>query len=95
MASVNVSVNAISLSTSDLYDVVDLTFNYAGTTLQNGTIIYYAAHLSDGTVTDDVLFPYTVITATDIPASTEIAYTPTVTFTAPITATLGKVFYTA
>lgn len=95
MAAVNVTTTALAISTNELYDVIDLTFTYAGTTEQNGIKIYYSAHLSDGTITDDVLFPFTVVAATNIPASEEFAYVPTVVFTGPITATLGKVFYTA
>lgn len=95
MAAINVTTTAVSLSENALYDVIDLTFNYAGTTTQHGTLIYYAAHLTDGTVSEDVLFPFTVTSATNIPASEEFAYVPTVTFTAAVTASAGKVFYTA
>lgn len=95
MATVNVTATAMALSTNSPYDVVDLTFNYAGTTVQNGTTIYYSAHLSDGTNTEDALFPLTVISGTDLPASEEFAYTPQTTFTAIITATDGKIYYTA
>lgn len=95
MAADNVTASAAPLSTSNTYDIVDLTFAYSGTTVQNGTKIYYAAHLSDGTVSEDVVFPYTVTSGSNIPASEDFAYTPGVTFTAPITATVGKVFYTA
>ena len=95
MATINVTATATALSTNSPYDVVDLTFNYAGTTVQNGTTIYYSAHLSDGTNSEDVLFPLTVTAGTDIPASEEFAYTPQAVFTAAITATDGKIYYTA
>lgn len=95
MATINVTASVSALSTNSPYSVVDLTFGYAGTTEQNGTTIYYGAHLSDGTVTDDVLFPFTVTAGTNIPASEEFAYTPSVTFTDPITASGGIIYYTA
>ena len=95
MATIPVTSTATALSTNTPYDVVDLTFNYAGTTVQNGTTLYYGAHLSDGTVSEDVIFPLAVTSGSNIPASEEFAYTPSVTFTAAITATNGKVYYTA
>ena len=95
MATVSVTASATSLSISDIYDVVDLTFSYSGTTTQNGTKIYYSAHLSDGTVSEDVMFPFTVTSGTTLPASEEFAYTPGVSFTAAITATNGLIYYTA
>lgn len=95
MVLTNITVSPLALSTNSPYDVLDLTFTYAGTTVQNGTTIYYGAHLSDGTVSEDVLFPLTVTAATDIPASEEFAYTPGVAFSAAVSATEGKVYYTA
>lgn len=95
MATINVAASASALSTNSPYSVVDLTFSYADTTAQNGTTIYYAAHLSDGTVSDDVLFPFTVTAGTNIPASEEFSYTPAVTFSDAVTATDGKIYYTA
>lgn len=95
MATINVAATATSLSTNEPYGVVDLTFTYSGTTVQNGTVIYYGAHLSDGTNSEDVLFPFTVTSGTDIPTSEEFAYTPQTTFIAAVTATVGKVYYTA
>ena len=94
MATVIVNTSAMELSSSSLYDVVELTFNYAGTTVQSGTIIYYGAHLSDGTVEEDVLFSLDVLADTEIPASSSFAYTPGVAFDAEITATNGRVYYT-
>lgn len=95
MAEIAVTASATALSTNVPYDVVDLTFSYAGTTVQNGTVIYYGAHLSDGTVSEDVLFPLTVTSGSNLPASEEFSYTPAVTFTTTITATNGKIYYTA
>lgn len=95
MAAIIVNASAMELSSNSPYSVVELTFDYAGTTVQNGTVIYYSAHLSDGTITDDVIFPFTVTTATDIPATNSFAYTPNVNFTAVITATDGMIYYTA
>ncbi|MEA4920426.1 MAG: hypothetical protein VB078_05875 [Clostridiaceae bacterium] len=95
MAAITTSVTALSLSTNELNDVIDLTFTYAGTTEQNGTTIYYACTLTDGTLTEGVLFPLTVVAATDIPASSEFAYTPVAAFTGTVTASGGRVYYTA
>lgn len=95
MATVNVTTTAQTLTTNTPYAVVDLTFNYAGTTAQTGTVIYYGAHLTDETNTEDVLFPFTVSANTDIPASEEFSYTPSVVFTNTVTASGGKVYYTA
>lgn len=95
MAAVTVTASAMSLTNNSKYEVVDITFNYSGTTVQNGTVIYYAAHLSDGTVSEDVLFPLTVTSGTNIPASQEFSYTPGVNFTSTITGTDGKIYYTA
>ncbi len=95
MASVIVTASAMALSQNSPYSVVDLTFNYQDTTVQNGTVLYYGALLSDGTNTEYVLFPLTVTSGTDIPDTAEFAYTPDVTFTAEITASEGKIYYTA
>lgn len=95
MATITVAATASALSTNAPYDVVDLTFTYSGTTVQNGTTLYYSAHLSNGTVSEDVLFPLTVTSGSNIPASEEFAYTPGVTFTTTVAATDGKVYYTA
>lgn len=95
MAAINVTATASALSASSPYSVVDLAFTYADTTVQNGTVIYYGAHLSDGTASEDVLFPFTVTAGSNIPASQEFSYTPGVTFSGAITATDGKIYYTA
>ena len=95
MATINVTASAATLSTNSPYAVVDLTFTYAGTTSQKGTTIYYGAHLSDSTNSEDVLFPFSVTANTNIPASEEFSYTPKTAFAAAITATDGKVYYTA
>ena len=95
MAAISVSVSATALSENSPNSVVDITFNYTGTTEQNGTVIYYGALLSDGTNSEYVLFPLTVTSGTDIPADSEFSYTPTVTFTGTINASQGKVYYTA
>lgn len=94
MATVNVTTSATSLTTNDQYGVIDLTFSYAGTTAQHGTTIYYAVSLSDGTVSESALFPLTVTSGSNIPASEEFAYTPGVAFTSAVTPTNGKVYYT-
>ena len=95
MATINVTASASALSTNSPYSVVDMVFSYADTTAQNGTTIYYGAHLSDGTASEDVLFPFAVTAGTNIPASEEFSYTPSVTFADTITATDGKIYYTA
>ncbi len=95
MATLTVTASAMELSSNSPYSVVDLTFNYSGTTVQSGTSIYYGAHLSDGSASEDVLFPFTVVPETEIPATNDFAYTPGVTFTDEITATNGKIYYTA
>ena len=95
MATINVTASASALSINSPYSVVDLTFSYADTTTQNGTTIYYGAHLSDGTLSEDVLFPITVTAGSNIPASEQVSYTPSVTFASAITATDGKIYYTA
>lgn len=95
MATINVTASASALSANSPYSVVDLTFSYADTTTQNGTTLYYGAHLSDGTVSEDVLFPLAVTAGANIPASEEFSYTPGVTFSSAVTATDGKIYYTA
>ncbi|MGI6402865.1 MAG: hypothetical protein ACOX0K_01300 [Oscillospiraceae bacterium] len=95
MALITVNATATAMSENSPNSVVEITFNYGGTTEQNGTVIYYGALLSDGTNSEYVLFPLTVSSGTDIPASSEFAYTPAVTFTGEITASQGRVYYTA
>lgn len=95
MATVNVTATAQALTANEPNAVVDLAFTYSGSTVQNGTTIYFGAHLSDGTNTEDALFPMTVTTGTAIPASADFSYTPGVAFSGTITPTLGKVYYTA
>ncbi|KPU42424.1 hypothetical protein OXPF_42090 [Oxobacter pfennigii] len=95
MAIVNVAANVTALSENSPYSVVELIFNYEGTTVQNGTVIYYSAHLSDGTNSEDVVFPFTITAGTEIPATGNFAYTPGVTFISEINATEGKIYYTA
>ena len=94
MATVNVNVTATALSENSPNSVLDITFTYAGTTEQNGTVIYYGALLTDGSNSEYVLFPLTVSSGTNIPASSEFAYTPAVIFTGEVTASQGKVYYT-
>ncbi|HHY51658.1 MAG TPA: hypothetical protein GX499_00240 [Clostridiales bacterium] len=94
MATVDVNVTATALSENSPNSVIDITFNYGETTEQNGTVIYYGALLTDGTDSEYVLFPLTVTPGTNIPASSEFAYTPTVAFTGTVTGSQGKVYYT-
>lgn len=91
----NIAATAASLSENDPYGVIELGFAYSGTTPQNGTTVYFGAHLSDGTNEEDVLFPLAVTAGDNIPASADFSYTPTVTFTGTVAATEGKVYYTA
>ena len=78
MSAISVAATASELSTNDPYEVIDLTFTYGGTTTQGGSTIYYGATLSDGTHSEDVLFPFGVTSGTNIPASEAFAYTPAV-----------------
>ena len=94
MANVDVIVTAQALEANTPYEVVDITFIYSDATEQNGNVIYYGATLTDGTVSEDVLFSYAVTPGTDIPASVSFAYEPTVAFTDTITGSNGKVYYT-
>lgn len=95
MAALDVTASAKALSENSPFGVVELTFNYEETTAQNGTVLFYSAYLSDGTISEYVVFPLTVTAGTDIPAEESFAYTPGVTFTAEITATEGQIYYTA
>ncbi|MGI6772961.1 MAG: hypothetical protein GX264_08470 [Clostridiales bacterium] len=95
MANVNVDVIAQALQDNDVFEVVDITFTYEEETEQNGSVIYYGATLTDGTVSEDVLFSQSVTPGTDIPETASFAYEPTVAFTGTITGNNGKVYYTA
>lgn len=97
MATLNVTATAQTLTENDPYAVVDLAFTYAGTTVQHGTAVYFGAHLTDGTHSEDALFPVTVTSGDNIPQSGNFSYTSTAGFNAPIsvTANSGKVYYTA
>lgn len=91
----NVAATAMPLSENDPYGVVELGFTYSGTTPQHGTTVYFGALLSDGTNSEDVLFPLAVTSGDDIPANADFSYTPAVTFSGTVSATEGKVYYTA
>ncbi len=96
MALINVTATAQTLTANEPYDVVDLAFTYAGSTVQHGTKVYFGAHLSDGTHSEDALFPVTVTSGDNIPSSANFSYTSTAGFNAPISVTegSGKVYYT-
>jgi hypothetical protein len=94
MALINIDASALSLSENSPYSVVEVEFNYSETTVQNGTVIYYGATLSDGTNSEEILFSLTVTSGEEIPASSVFAYAPDVVFESEITASNGRVYYT-
>ncbi|WOC33364.1 MULTISPECIES: hypothetical protein [Caproicibacterium] len=94
MSAIEVTATAEALSENAPYSVVDLSFHYADTTTQGGTAIYYSATLSDGDLSEDVLFPLAVTAGSAIPADEEFAYTPSAAFTKTVTASNGKIYYT-
>lgn len=80
--------------------LIQATFTYTGTTPQHGDTLYYAATISDNATnpnTENVLFPLTVTSGTNIPTTPQIfEFKPSTVFTGSTLSagTTGKVFYT-